>query len=192
MPSLLLLGVMIALTGCASGANTAANSPPTHEEAGIMIRPATAGDVPRMVELSAMKRAQYESYSPTFWHPARDANQKQEAFFRGLVADPSWICLVNETGGSVDGFIAARVVWAPPVYDPGGKVCMIDDFVVAHPSLWPTVGMALRDQAESKASQAGAVISVTVCGQRDAPKRTALQNSDSHVASEWYVHPIAR
>jgi hypothetical protein len=50
--------------------------------------------------------------------------------------------------------------------------------------------MALREEAERTAAAAGAVLSVTVCGQQDDPKRTALRNSGAHVASEWYVHSI--
>jgi hypothetical protein len=39
---------------------------------------------------------------------------------------------------------------------------------------------------------AGAVLSVTVCGQRDEAKRQALLASGAHVASEWYVRAIER
>jgi hypothetical protein len=144
-----------------------------------------------MVELSSIKRAQYAAYSPIFWRPAAGASDAQRKFFASLVADPSWICLVHDAGGSIDGFVIARVTTAPPVYDPGGKVCMIDDFVVADPTLWPSVGIGLRDEAERRAAKLGAIISVTVCGERDAAKKSALQKSGSHVASEWYVRPIS-
>jgi hypothetical protein len=143
-----------------------------------------------MVELSARKRKQYAEYSPVFWRMADGASNLQRTFFDRLVLDPSWICLVHENGNDIDGFIMAHVTTAPPVYDPGGKVCVIDDFAVADPSLWPTVGMALQDEAERRAIVAGAVISIVVCGQRDTSKRKALLNSGSEIASEWYVRSI--
>src|SRR4051794_27026345 len=113
----------------------------------IVIRPATHADVPRMVELSALKRKQYAVYSPVFWRPAPDADAAQQKFFTTQLGDAANICLVHEAGGPIDGFLIARVVAAPPVYDTGGKVCMIDDFMVSDPTLWPSVGIALRDEA---------------------------------------------
>ncbi|HEY1684858.1 MAG TPA: hypothetical protein VGG19_08850 [Tepidisphaeraceae bacterium] len=154
------------------------------------LRRAVPADVPRMVELSTMKRLQYAAYSPIFWRPAVGADESQKKFFVPLVDDPSWICLVHEAAGEVNGFVMARIISAPPVYDPGGKVCMIDDFVVAEPSLWESVGMALHMEAEKIAGQSGAVISITVCGEHDAVKRTALRGAGAQIASEWYVHQI--
>jgi hypothetical protein len=126
-----------------------------------------------------------------FWHPAAGAAESQQKFFAGLVEDHSYICLVHESGaGGIDGFIVARIVNAPPVYDPGGRVCMIDDFMVATAALWSPVGNALHAEAERIAAQSGAVISVTVCGQRDQAKREELRSAGAEVASEWYVHAI--
>jgi hypothetical protein len=143
-----------------------------------------------MVELSELKRAQYANFSPIFWRPAAGASKSQRKFFGGLIDDRSWICLVHEAAAGVDGFILARVVSAPPVYDPGGKVCMIDDFMVADALLWPSVGMALHTEAERIAAESGAVASVTVCGQRDVVKGTQLRKIGADVSSEWYVHKI--
>jgi hypothetical protein len=143
-----------------------------------------------MLELAAVKRAEYEAYSPVFWRPAATAKESQQKFFESLVNDAGWICLVHDTNEIVDGFVIGRVVPAPPVYDPGGKVCIIDDFTVADPSLWSTVGVQLRDATERHAAETGAVLSVTVCGQRDTAKRKALLDGGSHVASEWHVHSI--
>lgn len=156
-----------------------------------LVRRATTDDVDRMVELAALKRAQYQEYSPIFWHPADRAEQAQRSFFNRLVVDSEWICLVHDDSDRVDGFLIAQTVQPPPVYDPGGKACMIDDFVVADPSLWATVGRALHDEAERLARDSGAVMSVTVCGQRDEAKRRALVESGAHIASEWYVRPIS-
>ena len=156
------------------------------------IRDATLSDVPCMLDLAAFKRNQYHEYSPMFWRPASGAREAQRCFFERIVASQDSICLVHDVDGVMSGFIIATLVSPPPVYDPGGKVCMIDDFVVSEPSLWPTVGGALREEAERRAEIEGAVVSVTVCGQRDEAKRQALLKSGSHVASEWYVRAIKR
>lgn len=35
------------------------------------------------------------------------------------------------TGGELAGFAVGTIVTAPPIYDPGGPICVIDDFAVA-------------------------------------------------------------
>src|SRR5579862_4336076 len=105
------------------------------------IRPARAADVPAMVALSEQKRLQYQEYQPTFWRVAADAREKQTSFFERLVGSEHAIILVHEREGAVDGFVIATLVDAPPVYDPGGRTCMIDDFVVASEE-WTTTGAA--------------------------------------------------
>ena len=35
-----------------------------------------------------------------------------------------------ESGAIVRGFVIARIMNAPPVYDPGGKTALVDDFCV--------------------------------------------------------------
>ncbi|MGO1071000.1 hypothetical protein [Lysobacter sp. CA199] len=67
---------------------------------------------------------------------------------------------------------------------------MIDDFMVASPDLWGSVGIALRDEVETRARQAGAVVSVTVSGAHDVAKRAALLSSGARLTSEWYVNVI--
>ena len=155
----------------------------------MTIRRAVETDISAMVRLSDLKRTQYESFSPVFWKKAPEAALKQKTFFSELLQRDTVIALVSEADG-IDGFIIANIVAAPPVYDPGGKVCMIDDFVVISPELWVTVGKRLRDQIQLEAKMRGAVLSVTVCGHLDKLKREYLQNADAHIASEWYVEKI--
>jgi hypothetical protein len=154
------------------------------------VRKAVSSDVSRMVALSAKKRQQYEKYSPLFWRESADALANQTRFFEGLLTNPSWICLVHETFQWVDGFIMAHLVIPPPVYDPGGKVCLIDDFVMDEPELWNTAGVELREETHRRAMKLGASVSVTVCGQKDIAKRVFLATEGAHVASEWYVQPL--
>jgi hypothetical protein len=41
------------------------------------------------------------------------------------------------------GFLIATLIPAPPVYDPGGRTCLIDDFVVIPAANWLTTGVEL-------------------------------------------------
>lgn len=100
------------------------------------IRPAQPYDVPAMVDLSEQKRTQYQQYQPTFWRKADDAREKQRPFFEHLVQRDDVITLVYEQDGKIEGFIIADFVNAPPVYDPGGPTCRVDDFCLADEGHW--------------------------------------------------------
>ncbi len=153
------------------------------------IRKAVAEDVARMVELSEQKRWEYATYQPRFWRPAADSRERQKHYFARLVGEERTLALVHEQNGVLDGFIIAAVVPAPPVYDPGGLTCLIDDFVAA-PDAWSTTGAALLAEVSRQAKERGAVQTVVVCGQRDEPKRRMLGAGGHSIASEWYVREI--
>ena len=157
----------------------------------MIIRHATSNDIPGMVALSNLKRSQYEIYSPVFWRKAEGGADKQVLFFQAQLDREQNIILISEEADHVNGFVIASVIDAPPVYDPGGKVCMVDDFTVSETLLWATVGAALLAEATAQAKEKGAVLMVVVCGQQDEPKRQMLQGSGASVSSEWYVNPIA-
>jgi GNAT superfamily N-acetyltransferase len=157
----------------------------------MLVRPASTQDLAQMVALSERKRIDYQPHSPLFWRKAEHSAQAQAGFFAHLLQQPDWLLLVHEQHGQLDGAIIGRLIQAPPVYDPGGKICLIDDFVVADPASWDSVGVALHRALQRCAAQAGAVATVTVCGAHDAPKRAALSGLGAHLASEWYVHTIA-
>lgn len=154
------------------------------------IRPATTDDVPRLVELSHQKREQYQAYSPVFWRMADSADRAQAGWFHKMVQEESVVALVHEQDGPVDGFVIGTCRDAPPVYDPGGKVCSVDDFCVERPELWQTVGQALLDECARVAQRRGCVLQVIVCGQKDLDKAHMLGDAGAEVASEWYVRPI--
>jgi len=67
---------------------------------------------------------------------------------------------------------------------------LIDDFCVADPATWPTVGAALLADVQSAAAARGAVQNVVVCGHLDEPKRAFLREAGLSLASEWYIGPI--
>lgn len=155
-----------------------------------MIRRAAVADVPRMIELAAEKRAEYAEAQPVFWRVADDAAIKQTPYFEQLIAQDRVVALAHESENAIDAFLIAFLQDAPPVYDPGGPTCTIDDFTVATPDLWPTVGRALLDAAIPAITSLGAVQIVVVCGHHDAPKRAMLQAAGFPIASEWRVRAI--
>jgi GNAT superfamily N-acetyltransferase len=155
-----------------------------------LIRAAREEDVRRMVELSEAKRRQYQAYQPVFWRKAADAVERQYPFLARLVEKGEAIALVAEDEGGVVGFVVATLVAAPPVYDPGGLTCMIDDFVVARAADWETAGKRLLEEAGRQARERGAVQAVVVCGHQDEAKRQMLAALGFEIASEWHVRPL--
>src|SRR5262245_51454130 len=151
----------------------------------IAVRPAAPADVAAMVALSAAKRAAYARVVPRFWDPARDADERQRAWFRSLLSRDDALALVAPAGPALDGFVIGVVHAAPPVYDPGGPVVTVDDFCVRDPAVWPTVGAALLDALRARARAKGAVLEVVVCGAHDAAKRALVESPGSIPASTW-------
>ena len=141
-----------------------------------------------MLDLAAQRRADYAIHQPRFWRPADDARNRQAEYFASLLVDPQALVMVNcdQTDG-VAGFVIARLIGPPPVYDPGGLTCLVDDFVVRDASDWSTIGGALIDAVRVWASGHGASQLVAVAGRHDQPKRDALRSAGLSVASEWWV-----
>jgi hypothetical protein len=92
------------------------------------IREPTRADIPAILDLAEAKHEEYQRYQPTFWRRAGDSRERHEAYLAALLADERVIFRVHERDGVVDGFILGHLPTPPPVYDPGGPVCLIDDF----------------------------------------------------------------
>lgn len=143
-----------------------------------------------MGALSRVKRLRYKNFSPVFWNPSETGDESQKDFFRKLISDENHIVIVADEGEGLSGFIIGSIKEAPPVYDPGGKVCLIDDYVVTSSEQWATVGEALKEGLEKACKLKGVTISVTVCGAKDQPKREFIRSRGEQVASEWYINVI--
>lgn len=87
--------------------------------------------------------------------------------------------------------LIATLTDAPPVYDPGGPTCQIDDFVVFPDARWQTTGTRLLRAGLAEAGLRGAVQAVVVTGRLDQSKRQALRAYGLEPASEWWVTPQA-
>ena len=154
------------------------------------IRAATAGDVPALVDLSERKREQYARFQPLFWRKAADSRERHSTYLAGLLTRGQHLALVSEAAGALDGFLIAELRPAPPVYDPGGLTCLVDDFVVADEARWDDVGSALLRRAGEEARRRGAVQLVVVCAHLDGPKRAMLASAGFSVASGWHVRAL--
>lgn len=154
------------------------------------IREARLGDVPALVDLSERTREEYAAFQPRFWRKAADSRERQEAFFANLIEQGRGIALVHEDDGVVDGFVIATMIASPPVYDPRGLTCLIDDFVVADAGRWGSAGAGLLRAVRAEVQRRGAVQVVVVCPHLDGPKRSLLLASGLSIASEWYVGDV--
>jgi hypothetical protein len=150
------------------------------------VRPALTTDVDAMTQMAAARRRQYAEYQPVFWRPAAHAEQLHRPYLAKLIENRDVITLVSEDSGLFTGFVIATIVGAPGVYDPGGRTCQIDDFVVS-PDRWATAGLLLLKSAMEQAAERGAVQAVVVTAHLDQPKRDALASCGLSVASEWWV-----
>ena len=150
------------------------------------VRPAVATDVDAMTEMASARRKQYAEYQPVFWRPAANAEQLHRPYLARLVEDQDVITLVSKDSDLFTGFLIATMGDAPRIYDPGGRTCQIDDFVVTA-DRWATTGPLLLRSAIEQAAERGAVQAVVVTGHLDRPKRDALRSCGLSMASEWWV-----
>lgn len=152
------------------------------------IRSATAADLDAVTALASARRRQYSSYQPVFWAPAPDAEKVHRPYLAKLIDHEDVITLVSDDSGAVTGFVIAFIVDAPPVYNPGGRTCQIDDFAV-EPGRWDSAGTQLLRAAIDQAKRRGAIQVVVVTGHLDLEKREALRACGLNIASEWWVTP---
>jgi hypothetical protein len=157
------------------------------------VRTAQTHDALRMAELAELKREEYAAYAPVFHRPKPNTRKMHATFLAGQVENAErHVALVHDAAdGHIDGFLIASMVPPPPVYDPGGLTCLVDDFTVEAPDLWGSVGAELLDEAIRLSEPKGAVQTVVVCGPKDDPKRTMLLDSGHFVASEWFTKPFS-
>ncbi|TDC84795.1 N-acetyltransferase [Nonomuraea deserti] len=156
----------------------------------IAIRSASPGDVAAIAELMARRRETYEQYQPVFWRRAADARARHAGFLATLVNDSKAIFRVAEREGLFAGFAVATLVSPPPVYDPGGPACTLDDYAVVDDGDWATIGADLLRAVTQEARRRGAAQVVVVCGHADEAKREALRLSGLSIASEWWTAPL--
>lgn len=143
------------------------------------IRRIASGDIPRLLELGEAKRRQYQAYSPVFWRVSPLPRETFGPYLLTQIENPHVVALAHEGDGAVDGFVFA---------DAQGY---IDDFMVAAPELWPTVGADLLLAAGAAAHNRDISSLLVVCGHGDRPLRAMLAAQGFVLATDWYVRPLA-
>lgn len=152
-----------------------------------MIRDATPDDIAAMVALIEAARRRLEEWQPHFWRKAEASAAMSQGWFGVLLGNADVIKLVSDTQGTIDGFLIAMLQDAPPVYAPGGKTCMIDDFTVAEDALWTSVGRNLLRTALARATDKGATQTMVVAPNAHAAKKAMLAEEGLSVASTWWT-----
>lgn len=152
----------------------------------IQIRPATRGDVAAMVAIAAARRERLEHYQPQLWRRRPGAEKVQATFFDQLLEQNDTHILVAADDHRVVGFVIARLEPAPPVYDPGGPACTIDDFGADN----VTTARELLVGVRRWAAKRGATQLVVIAAHGDRATRTVLEDEGMTLASEWWVQPL--
>ncbi len=156
----------------------------------IGVRAAQPFDAQRILDLLEQRRLLYQEYRPGLWRKQWGAHALHRAELERRLRDGAHsIALVHDQGGTIGGFIIGTL---EPGSEPDapGLTCLVDDFVVAAPDLWKTVGVELINSLAREAKARGAVRTVVICDHLDRLKRTMLALSGYAAASEWYVKSI--
>jgi ribosomal protein S18 acetylase RimI-like enzyme len=154
------------------------------------IRKSTASDLEAVVVLVERNRRQYQKYQPTFWRKAANSAETTQSYFTKLLSEPETFFLVATEGSQLQGFLIARKLPTPPVFEPGGETYLVDDFCVLEAHHWLTVGEALLSHASTLIHEAGAAQIVVVGADRDLAKTEMLRRSDLTIASNWWTKPL--
>jgi len=154
----------------------------------MAIRAATGRDVERMVGLSGEVRSRLEQFDAIFWRRHAAAETIQQAWFQRLLTDADHGVFVvdHEPGGLLEGFVVARIMDAPPVFDPGGRTCMVDDWAWTREAL----AQPLLDHALAWGRTRGATQAVVVTAAADHERRALLTDAGLVPTSEWWVRQI--
>lgn len=151
----------------------------------LAVREAGSADLDAIAAMAEARRVSYEAYEPQFWRKAAASDQMGRAFLGHLLGQPDTLCLVAALDGQVAGFLIATPARVPPVFEPG-RTAMIDDFCVAQPNLWSSLGPALLDAARTRLRADGYAQIVVVCGFKDAEKTAFLATQDLSLTSTWW------
>jgi hypothetical protein len=155
------------------------------------VRNAAPIDVPHVAALAERKREQYRDHAAPFQRPAANARDAHEAFLPRLLEWDGFDVLVHDAGARIDGFLVARFGIAPPPFGEG-SLFHVDDFAVASPKLWSSVGAALLTEIARRAGEARLETAVVVSGPAavDAPKTRFLASMGLTRGAEWWVKPL--
>jgi len=153
----------------------------------MAIRTAEPGDIEACVEMTEARRRLYETFEPRFWRKADHSAAMSRAFFGHLATDAGALFLVSEDDAGINGFLIATNIQNPPVVSPGGPTALIDDFCVAEPALYPTVGAALLAEARARLEARAFAQIVVVCGAKDQARIAFMESQALSLTTTWWT-----
>jgi GNAT superfamily N-acetyltransferase len=158
----------------------------------MMVAPARPADAAQAARLAAVKREEYERYSPVFWRVAENALAIHEPFLARCIEDTAtFASFAYRDDDELRGIaIAARKASPPPFRDDPEPTWLVDDFFVASNELWPMVGTALVRAVEDAARVGGADRVIVLCARRDEPKRDMILAAGYERAATWWVRAL--
>jgi GNAT superfamily N-acetyltransferase len=158
----------------------------------VVIEAATPDDASQAAELAAIKREEYEKYSPVFWRVAPDAQVIHEPFLAKCIADEDLFTsfAARDAGRLLGIAITAHKIFPPPFSTDLELSWLTDDFFVHDAEAWPTVGTRLLRETEGAAREGGASRLVVLTARRDRPKRQMLEGAGYARGASWWVHPL--
>ncbi|MFM2200158.1 MAG: hypothetical protein RL769_211 [Pseudomonadota bacterium] len=148
-------------------------------------------DISWMVDLSEIKRSNYQKYQPNFFKKNPNSLLIQSKYFEELLSDKNIIALVLS---DKSGFIMGRIITPPSVYD-AGLTLMIDDFCVSdinhnNSNPWFDQGQILLDEIIKIAKSREVKQILVVSGNHDKNKTEFLKKNNLTIASLWLTKVI--
>jgi GrpB-like predicted nucleotidyltransferase (UPF0157 family) len=156
-------------------------------KATVELRPSTPDDAELAADWAEAKRHQYQSYAPVFWKPAVDAHIRHRPFLEACLRSPDFTSFSAANDHEALGLVLASHQVSAPLLPPGW---LIDDFYVARPELWHSVGVRLLEAEADAARGSGCRHLMVVSGYRDAAKKEFLRHCGLQSEVVWWVKPI--
>jgi GNAT superfamily N-acetyltransferase len=156
------------------------------------IEAAVPGDALDAAMLASVKRTEYAEYSPVFWRVAENAREIHEPFLARCIADRElFTSLAARSDDRLAGIaITAHKVFPPPFSKDPEPSWLTDDFFVATPDQWLTVGAHLLRETERQAKAGEAKRLIVLTARADEPKRQMLESAGYSRGASWWVHPV--
>ncbi len=154
----------------------------------MIVRNAHPEDVSACVELVEARRRRYETFEPRFWKKAANSKDSSKSWFSHLFSDSGTVSIVAAKDPHILGFLIGCEIQVPPVYEPGGRTVLVDDFCVAE-GQWADVGASLLAAAKQEFHERGFVQLVVVGARLDLEKSAFLETTDLSLASTWWTGP---
>jgi hypothetical protein len=159
------------------------------------VRPASAGDVPGIVEHSAQHRATLARVNPRFWHIHLEADRRFDAWMRRSLTLKDRDMLVATEASDVRGYIIAQPI-SPllvPVAHEIDALGIVDDFYdddfanIASLQNGGASGESLLAAAESTFARRGIASALVVCPAAWPSKVALLERSGYRTAKLWML-----